>query len=91
MTLTVRIFDLMVSVNAIMTIKRNKITMKSIKTETESSSLWQEILSISTEINDLGLTLINLDVNKDNLQKVTSVLERSKQAIAKIETKNRTR
>jgi neutral trehalase len=52
--------------------------------------LWQEIISISTELNNLGLSLMNLDITEDNLKKVTTVLERSKKVIAKLETKKLT-
>jgi hypothetical protein len=33
---------------------------------------------------------MNLNVDEDNLKKITTVLERSKQAIAKLETKKLT-
>jgi hypothetical protein len=81
-------------------IRVNKITMKLIEQEIKSQNklnnnweyypLWQEIVTISTELNNLGLSLMNLNVDEDNLKKITTVLERSKQAIAKLETKKLT-
>jgi hypothetical protein len=79
------------------TLRVNKIIMKLIEVEMKSEGkltkdweyypLWQEIVSISTEMNNLGLSLMNLNVDENSLKKVTTVLERSKKAIAKLETK----
>jgi hypothetical protein len=78
-------------------IRVNKITMNLIEQEIKSQNkltedweyypLWQEIIKISTELNDVGLSLMNLDVTEDNLKKITTVLQRSKRAIAKLEIK----
>jgi hypothetical protein len=75
----------------------NKITMNLIEQEIKDQNkltkeweyypLWQEIIKISNELNNVGLSLMNLDVDENNLKKVSTVLERSKRAIAKLETK----
>jgi hypothetical protein len=75
----------------------NRITMKLIETEIKAKGklskeweyfyLWQEIYKISNEMNNLGLSLMNLNVDENSLKKVTAVLECSKKAIANIEVK----
>lgn len=78
-------------------IRVNTITMNLIEQEIKAQNklndkweyyhLWQEISKISTELNNLGLTLMNLDIEEDNLKKITTVLQRSKKAIANLEAK----
>jgi hypothetical protein len=84
-------------------IRVNKITMKLIEQEIKSQgkltkqwkyySLWQEIVYISTELNNLGLSLMNINVNENenDFEKVTTILQKSKQAIAKLEIKKLTK
>jgi hypothetical protein len=73
-------------------LRTNKITMKLIEQEIKSQhklskdweyfSLWQEIVTISNELNNIGLSLIDQDID---IKKITIVLDRSKQAIARLE------
>jgi hypothetical protein len=58
-----------------------------LNTQWEYYSLWREIVKISTELNNVGLALMNLDITEDNLNKVTTVLQKSKKAIANLEIK----